>query len=149
MLLSSFLFSIIFIVWDYVVKNTNVATVTFWEWIWIFVSTLFFFFYKKTRDEIIEWIKDFSFKKLLAYIWISWFDKLWFITTYKAFSLAPTPALVYVIEWVQPFILLVLTTILTIFFPNVIKENIEKKVILQKIIWMVIIFVGIYILYLV
>ena len=147
MLFASFLYALVFSISDFVVWNTNVATVAFWEWIWFFIWTLFFFFLKKSREEIISWIKDFSWKKFYLFWFSNSFDKLWMITTYKAFSLVSNPALVSVLWWIQAFLVLVFTSILSVFYPNIIKENIETKIIIQKIIWIVFIFIGIYILY--
>jgi uncharacterized membrane protein len=148
MLWASFLYSLLFSISDFVVWKTNVATVAFWEWIWFFLWVLIFLFFKQSRTEIILWLKDFWFRKNSLFLSNNIFDKLGMITSYKAFSLAPNPWLVSVIWWIQSFIVLFFTIILSLFFPKIIKENIEKKVLVQKIIWMLIIFVGIYVLYL-
>ena len=147
-ILWSLLFALLFSISDYVVSKTNVATVAFFEWFWFAIWCLFLLFFKKGRREIILWLKDTSFNKLYLFMWNNVFDKLWMITTYKAFSLAPNPAFVSVVWWVQSFIILIFTIVLSIFFPKIILEERKKEVIIQKSIWIIIMFIWIYILYL-
>lgn len=60
-----------------------------------------------------------------------------------AFTLAPV-ALVTVLMGVQPLFVLFYTVILTLFAPTILKEDIRKKIILQKLALMVVILVGVY-----
>lgn len=53
-------------------------------------------------------------------------------------------ALVSAVNGIQPFIVLVYGLILTLFFPHIIKEDINKETIFIKIISAVILFIGIY-----
>lgn len=62
-----------------------------------------------------------------------------------AFTLAPV-ALVTVINGLQPFFILMYGLLLTIVAPNIIKEDISKKVLFKKFISILIIFLGIYLI---
>lgn len=55
----------------------------------------------------------------------------------------PSAALVTVMFGVQPFYLLVIGIFLTAFFPSIIREDISKEAIKQKLIGIVTIFIGV------
>lgn len=59
--------------------------------------------------------------------------------------LAPL-ALVSVVNGFQPLFVFLIGIVLTLFFPHLIKENLEKKVIFQKILFIAIMFLGAYLL---
>ncbi|MCB9805672.1 EamA family transporter [Candidatus Nomurabacteria bacterium] len=63
-----------------------------------------------------------------------------------AFILTPV-ALVQIFNGVQPFFTILIGVILTIFFPKLIKEDISKKVILPKLIFVAMMFLGLLVLY--
>jgi len=63
-----------------------------------------------------------------------------------ALLLAPA-ALVSVIGGTQPFFVLIFGVFLSLFFPHIIKENIERKVLVSKIFLIVLIFIGVVLIY--
>ena len=64
-----------------------------------------------------------------------------------AVTLVAVP-LVNIVNGIQPAIILLMGLFLTRFFPHIIKENIKKEVLFQKILSIVIILVGLYLVYL-
>lgn len=68
-------------------------------------------------------------------------------SSFYALLLAPV-ALVSVVLSTQPFFVLLYGLFLSIWFPMVVKENVEKMTILIKLISMILIFIGIYLIYL-
>lgn len=63
------------------------------------------------------------------------------LLTNYAILLAPV-AMVYLVSSFQPAIVLFMTLFATRFFPNVVKENISKKVLVPKMISIIIIILG-------
>ena len=65
-----------------------------------------------------------------------------------AFATLSAPiALVWIINGTQPFIILAMGWIMTIFIPHIIKEKITRKYLVQRVISMLVMFVGIYLLF--
>lgn len=63
-----------------------------------------------------------------------------------ALLLAPSAGLVAVLGGIQPFYVLVLGVLFTLFLPKIVKEKITRKEITQKLVGVVIIFIGIVIM---
>ncbi|MEI8249517.1 MAG: hypothetical protein WCG07_03435, partial [Candidatus Taylorbacteria bacterium] len=62
-------------------------------------------------------------------------------------SLSVPVALVWIVNGVQPFMIFIIGLILTIWIPHIIEENMTKKVLIQRVFSMCIIFIGIWILF--
>ncbi len=62
-------------------------------------------------------------------------------------SLSAPLALVWVINGVQPFIVFVYGIILTLFFPHIGKETLDKTTVLQRVFSIALIFIGVYFLF--
>ncbi|MFT5180021.1 MAG: drug/metabolite transporter (DMT)-like permease [Candidatus Paceibacteria bacterium] len=98
------------------------------------------------RKEILKGIKTANAKKYSLFLVNDTLDMSGHLIYKYALLLAPSAGLVAVLGGIQPFYVLSLGIFLTIFFPKVIKENISKKEISQKVVGATIIFVGILIL---
>lgn len=127
--------------------SENFYNSVFWQAVGIFISAVFLFSIKSYRQEFFTIFK----KNALA---ICGFSTLVELTTVagnllisKALIMAPVVAMVLMVEAFQPIFVFMLGVIFTIFVPSFGKEDISKKVIIQKIFAMSIIIFGSYFLY--
>lgn len=106
---------------------------------------LYVHFFKKYRQGFIKVIK----KHKISVIGLNMVNEIIDVVAKMAMNfailLAPL-ALVWITNGFQPLFALLYGIILTLFFPKIIKENISKKTILQKLIFIVIIIIGGYLL---
>jgi len=112
------------------------------------VGALGLFLVPAYRKELFDTIKSINSR---AYVYLGltdFFDLLGQFFLKYALTLGPVALVSLIISGVQPFMILILALLLTFFFPKIIKENISKKTILQKVIGIVIITVGIMVLFL-
>lgn len=100
----------------------------------------------KWRKEIITGLKTASMKKYSLFLINDTLDMSGHIVYKYALLLAPSASLVAVLGGIQPFYVLVLGAIFTIFFPKIIKEDISRDEIIQKVIGVTIIVLGIIVL---
>lgn len=101
----------------------------------------------KWRKEILRGIQTARLSKYSLFFINDIFDMGGHLIYKYALFLAPSAGLVAVLNGIQPFYVLLLGAILTIFFPAFIKENISRKEIIQKLIGAMIIFIGILVLH--
>lgn len=97
----------------------------------------------KWRKEIIEGIKSATMRKYTLFLINDTLDMSGHLVYKYALLLAPSASLVAVLGGIQPFYVLVLGGLFTLFLPSVIHENITRKEILQKVIGATIIVLGI------
>lgn len=128
---------------DQAAEIGSVASVILYSSIGFALVIPLMFIYKPWRIEIKDALKESRAKKYLFFFTNDIVDLSGGIFSVIALSLAPAAALVTVVEAVQPFYVLILIFISSQFFPKFVKENFEKKVILQKIIGILIISIGI------
>ncbi|MCX6753317.1 MAG: EamA family transporter [Candidatus Nomurabacteria bacterium] len=127
--------------------SENFYNSVFWQSVGIFISAIVLFSIKSYRQEFFTIFK----KDALA---ICGFSALVELTTVagnllisKALMMAPVVAMVLMVEAFQPIFVFILGIIFTVFIPSFGKEDISKKVILQKVFAMSIIIFGSYFLY--
>lgn len=98
------------------------------------------------RREIISGVKQATIRKYQLFFVNDVFDLSGQLAFKYALLLAPSAGLVAVIGGIQPFYVLVLASLSTIFFPHILKENISQGSLLQKLIGVIIIVAGVSIL---
>jgi len=148
-LVASLLFSLSFVL----TKNVY-ETQSFWNgFIWtklggFLMAVLFFLFFKEVRKEVFK-KREFFPKKTFAFFAAN--QSLGAVSNIlQNFALAIVPlsyvAVIQALQGVQFVFLLLITLLLSFKFPNVIKEDVSKEIVAQKIVAILLIGVGITIL---
>lgn len=147
MLLSSFLFSLSVILYKF-----GLDTIPFWntlpyEGVGMALGALTIFLYKNNKSLFVKQTKGFS-KKVFAVMTV---NESFHIgsryTAYFALSLI-SASLVNVLGGVGPFFVLMYGVILSLWFPNVLKEVITKEVVGAKLLSIVGMFIGLVLIFL-
>jgi drug/metabolite transporter (DMT)-like permease len=98
------------------------------------------------RREIMRGIKTGTPRKFGLFLFNGALDVSGHLIFKYALLLAPSAALVAVLGGIQPFYVLILGLLFTLLLPRIISENITKKEIAQKMVGVIVIFIGIVIL---
>jgi len=146
MFLASFLIALNGLIFKYVAIQENFWTTSFWEYIGFAVlSIVLLLFVRSYRDQFLLVVKN---NKRAVLGWNTANEVLNIIAKIImnfATLLAPL-ALVWVVNGFQPFFVLFFGIIIALFFPHFSKENLLKKHLAQKIVAILIIFIGVYLL---
>lgn len=147
-LLSSFILALNFVFFKFFAVDLNLDfwTVSFWQYLgFILFALLLLIFAKPYRKEFVNSFRE-NGKRIMG---LNIANEMINITATIAFSfatlLAPI-ALVWVVNGFQPVFIFLIGAFLTIFFPNIIKENLSTKIVIQKIVFILIITLGTYLL---
>ncbi len=115
--------------------------------IWIrggsFIAVLFFLFHKQSRIKIFTSFKRLKSKKGLIFVGNQGMAAGGFLLQNYAISLTSV-ALVSALQGVQYVFIIILGICATIFYPKLLKENISKNIIIQKLIAVLLIAIGLY-----
>ena len=146
MVLSAFMIAVNALIFKIVALQANFWGTAFWEYVGgLILGVLLFSFIKLYRQQFITTIK----KNKTLVLGLNLFSELLNIAAKLlanfASLLAPL-ALVWVVNGFQPAIVFIYGLLLTMFIPSVIKEKIERKVLIQRISAIILIFAGVYIL---
>lgn len=132
---SGFLFKFVTVEGDFWVSS-------FWEYLSLGVIGIFiYFFSSKYRNEFRYMNKKGGLKIFILNVISELMSVSGNLLTNFAILLAPI-TLVYLVSSFQPAILIILTIIGTKFFPNIIKEDISREVLIPKISAIVIMIIG-------
>lgn len=145
-LVAIFMWSVMILLIDY-----GLTKMPFWDYFMLdalgsTLAGLMLFIIPSTRTQIINGLKTATINK---YAWFSGdniLDFLGQISIKKALVIAPSAGLVMVVAQVQSFYAIIIGVLLTLFLPNIIKENISTGTLIKKSIGALIMFSGIYIL---
>jgi drug/metabolite transporter (DMT)-like permease len=146
MMLSSFLYAISVVLYKYGVEEIPFWHTLPYEGFGIALGALAIFAYKENKQVFFKETK--RFKKNI-YILISVNETIYVLaryTTYFALSLI-SASMVNVLSGFQPCFVLIFGIILSLWFPKVLREVINKKVLLQKIISIFLMFLGLYFIF--
>ena len=148
MLAACLLISIAWIIFKYVTVGNNFWISSFWEYIGLgFFGVLIYSFVPKYREEFLIMNKQGGSRIFTLNTVSEIFTIIGNLLTNYALLLAPV-TLVYLVGSFQPAIVLVLTTLATRFFPNIIMEDISKATIMPKVIAVTLMLLGSIILFL-
>jgi len=100
----------------------------------------------KWRVEIFKGIRTANIRKYAFFLVNDTLDVSGHLIYKYALLFAPSASLVAVLGGIQPFYVLVLGGLFTLFLPHIIKENITRREVVQKVLGVVIIVVGIVII---
>ncbi len=145
MALAAFLVSVSILIFKIIALEENFWATIFWEYAGAGIFSLFILFIPSHWRRFKETIQ----KNDLSIFGINGLSDIIGIparmASHYATLLAPI-ALVLVVNSLQPFLILLWGIIFTVFFPNFAEEKIGKKHMSQKVISIVIIFIGTYLL---
>ena len=146
MILSSLMYGLVCILFRFVVKDIDFWLTLSYEYIGSGIGGLLLFLSPQIRK---SFKKDFSAIKISAGIiaFNNGVAMLAHVCESYALSLMIVP-LVNIVSGLQPMITLVFGVILTIWFPHLIKEDISKKTLLHKSVFILLMFIGLYFVYL-
>jgi len=141
-LLASIIISVSGIIFKYVTIEGNFWVSSFWEYVGLgLIGIILYLFVPKYRKEFMFMHKEGGKKIFILNITSELMTISGNLMTNFALLLAPV-TMVYLVGSFQPAIVLFLTIIGTKFFPHIIKENISKNVLIQKIIAILIMTAG-------
>ncbi len=147
MMLSSLMVAINILVFKLVALEENFWVTSFWEDIGAILFGLSFFTFVPTyRKQFIYVLRHNTYPILGLNIFNEMINIGAKLLSGFAALLAPI-ALVLFVNGFQPFFVFIYGIFLTLFFPHISKENIQKKYLAQKILSILIIFIGTYILF--
>ena len=145
MLLASFMYGLVGILFRFVVKESDFWTTLSYEYIGSGVGGILLFLIPKVRNNLRNQIG--AIKSSAGIITVNNGVAIAAqMSESYALSLAPVP-LVNIIGSIQPAISLIEGIILTKKFPHLIQEDISKSVLNQKFISIIFIFIGLYLVY--
>ncbi len=146
MLLASFLVALNGLVFKFVAIKEGFWTTSFWEYIgFAILSVILLVFIGSYRRQFLSVIK---LNRVPVLTWNTINETLNIIAKIimnLATLLAPL-ALAWVINGFQPFFVLIFGIIITLFFPYLAKESLAKKHIAQRLVAIMIMFIGVYLL---
>jgi drug/metabolite transporter (DMT)-like permease len=146
--LTSFLFAFSFVLTKYVYILLPFWTGFIWIRIGAFATALFFIFFKEVREEIFGGKFTFNKKTSLLFIFNQAIGAIASILQNWAIALAGFVylSLISALQGVQYAFLFILTILASLKFPKRLKEDFSKKVLFQKIVAVLIISAGLFIL---
>lgn len=145
-LIAIFMWSVMTLLVDY-----GLTKVSFWDYLMLdtlgsALAGLPLFLIPSMRKQVVDGLKTAVAGK---YIWFAGNNILDFfgqMSIKKALSLAPSAGLVTVVMQVQSFYSIIIGILLTLFLPNIIKENITRTALIKKSLGALIMFLGVYVL---
>lgn len=142
---AAFLFALFFAGNKYAFNTQKFLSAFIWIRAGSFLFVLGMLFPKKIRKEIFNSIGKMKMKKGALFFANQGLSAVGFFLQNLAISLTSV-ALVSALQGVQYVFVIILGALFTIFFPRILKENISKKIIIQKIIAVIFIALGLYLL---
>lgn len=142
MVIHSLLFALAGLIFKVFALEYNYLTTVFWGYVGDGLMGIFIFIcFKKYRKTFINIFK----KNKIPVIGINLINEIFNIVAVMCIrfaSLLAPLAVVYTVEAFQPFFVLLFGVILTILFPKFVHEKLDKHTLLQKIIAIVLMFLG-------
>lgn len=146
MALSCLLFAINFLFFKFFAIQYSFWVTSFWEYVGFAIfASLLLLFVAPYRREFVNVLK----KNSLAVLGINGVNEIINIVAKVSFNIASlmTPiTLIWIVDGLQPFFIFLYGVLLTVFFPNISKEDISKRVLTQKILAILVMFVGVYLI---
>lgn len=146
MILSSAIFALIDLLIKFVSINEGIWTGLFWHFSgYVIFSIPVFILIKSYRNQFLELIRNNS----IPVLGLNSLNEIlnFFARGLYGFATLLAPlALVQVVNGFQPFFVFIYGVILTLFFPHLGKESLAKRSLVQKILAIIIIFIGTYFL---
>jgi uncharacterized membrane protein len=142
MLLASFMIALNSVIFKLFSIDFGFFAIAFWQYVGFGIFAIFLLlFVKKYRIDFFFVLKK-SGKRIIS---INAFNEIINVFAqiifWSTFVLAPI-GLIWLFNGFQPFFILIIGILLTIFFPKIIKENISRQMLFKKILFIFLLFVG-------
>ena len=145
MMLSSFLFALNIFFFKYIERGSDFLTTSFWEYAGFSVAALGILAIGRYRREFMESLRANGIK-ILSINAANEAINIGAKIIFNFASLLAPLALVWTVFGTEPLIVLIMGVVLTIFLPKIFNEDITKKTLTQKAIFIILIFIGGYLL---
>lgn len=146
MLIASIMFSLDTVLFKVAGVTSDFWTGAFWKYVGFLIpAILMLIFIKRYRNEFFDVWKNNQVKVTSINVANEVINTTAVLAMNFAILIAPL-ALVWVVNGFQPFFVFLYGLILTIFFPKIVKENITKRVLIHKIFFIILMFIGSYLL---
>jgi uncharacterized membrane protein len=146
MFLSSLLFAFNFLFFKYFALKATFWTTAFWEYVGFAVfAVILVLFVKSYRLQFLEVMRQ----NKLPVIGLNGFNEIINIIAKMSFNFASLLApvtLIWAVSGTQPFFVFIYGVLLTLFLPHLGVENLAKKHLAQKILSIIVMFIGTYLL---
>lgn len=146
MLLSSFIFASGNLIFKYVALQEDYWTTVFWEYLAAGLVVVGLLFVPSYRNQFLGVIFEGKARMLSVNVVNESINVVANLLASFALLFAPIAVVSVVVNGLQPFYVLLLGVGLTMFFPHVVNERLEKQHLVQKLIAVAIILIGTYIL---
>lgn len=140
---AGFVFALFFIGTKYAYNNEPFGSAFIWIRIGSLITVLTFLLHKKTRRGIIKSIRKLKGKNRGIFFSNQVLSAIGFSLQNYAIALGSV-VLVSSLQGIQYGFLLILGVLITIFKPHIVKENISRNIILQKVVAIILISIGLY-----
>lgn len=141
MALSSLLFSLNFIIFKFFAVEANFFVTSFWEYVGFVICAICLLLIKKYRQEFFDVFKANS-KAVLGINSVNEIVNICAKVSFNIASLLVPVTLVWIVNGSQPIFVFIYGVIITLFFPKLGKENISRPALIQKVIGILVIFIG-------
>lgn len=147
MLLSSISFAVFEVTIKFIYSNVDYWTSTFYVLFGFFISSLFLLFIKNYRKMLKELVLESKIKIItILIVGGSLTGLIGRLLCFLAITLGPI-SIISVLGGFEPLFVLIYASILSIWLPKILKEEINRKVLFIKIIAMFLMFTGLMFLY--
>ncbi|MBT3538918.1 DMT family transporter [Candidatus Parcubacteria bacterium] len=145
MVIACFSYAIYAVIFRYITQVIPFVEAFIWFSLFMIIFSFSMFISKRFRKDFIREYKHLDFKLGGVVAGVSILDNVGIFFNIWALSLGPA-ALVFAFEGTQVLFVFIMATLLSIFFPKIIKEELDKRNVILKIVALVIMVVGILIL---
>lgn len=146
MFLSSLIFALNFLFFKFFAIQSDFWFTSFWEYVGFAIfATLLVVFVKPYREQFITVLKT----NRIAVLGINGVNEVINIIAKIAFNFASLLApvtMVWIVNGLQPFFVFLYGVLLTLMFPHISQENISKRALYQKLLSIVVMFIGTYLI---
>ena len=146
-LLAAFLISLNYILFKLFALDTDFWTTSFWQYLGFFIFGLILLIcFKSYRKDFVSSFRKNKESIILLNVLNEVINILAIIiVTFVSLS-APVAVVSSIMNGFQPLCALFIGIFLSMLFPKIIKENISSKVLIQKIVFILLVFIGVYLL---
>jgi len=147
MLVSSFLLAASPVIFKYISLEFGFLTTITYELLGYSIGAMGLMIFPAYRKEVFRTINSIE-KKVYVYLGLTdAFDLIGQVLWKYALTLGPVALVSVVMVGIQPFFILLLAFLFTLFLPHIIKEDFSESVVVRKLIGMVVMGIGVYVLF--
>jgi len=143
MIFSSFAWSLVFVFTKIFIEKYQFWTLLIYQLFFQIIICISFLFFKKSRSQIFDTYKNIQTRSPYFCIWFSSILDFIALFTLQFVLTIWIASYVNVIAQVQHVFVLIFSSILSIFFPNILKEKLDRSIFLKKLYFIILIIIWI------